>query len=390
VDADSRPAQPVHSARWNAPRPLADGYSVDIDTVSPTEWYGHVVRFGDANIYQVWQPADGPEARDTSTLLVRRHGEVAAAAEVRLFMVPLTRRGIAYVRWGPLWKRSGDPACLESLRQALRALYREYVVRRGLVLRVMPRLTLDEGTYQSTLPGAEGFLPVTHLRPERTLLLSLAPDLDVLRKGLASTWRRHLNKAERAGLTISEATTLESFDAFRVVYDDMVRRKGFVPWAAIDRHRQLQSALPEPLKMHVLLARRDGHLAGGLVYTAIGDTAIFLFGASNDLGMQTGAAFLLHWEAVKGLKERGIREYDLNGINRELNPGIYQFKNGLAGKHGREVTFVGQFQAFRRSPTNSIIMLLDRVWHRWRTRATTAAPPRPGPAAGPENGPPER
>jgi lipid II:glycine glycyltransferase (peptidoglycan interpeptide bridge formation enzyme) len=86
--------------------------------------------------------------------------------------------------------------------------------------------------------------------------------------------------------------------------------------------------------------------------------------------MQTSASYLLQWETVKLLKEMGIREYDLNGINPELNAGTYQFKRGLAGKNGREVTFVGQFQAFQGSLTNHGLLLLDRMRYRMRTLRT--------------------
>jgi len=356
-------------------RELADGYSAEIDSVSAAEWYGHVAAFGDASIYQLWQHAPGREGvQGVSRLLLRRRGNVVAAAEVRLFTVPLTNRGIAYVRWGPLWKRAGDRESLEVLRQALRALYGEYVVRRKMVLRIMPRLAIEHSPYFPGLALEEGFSPLDQRDPQRTLLMRLSADLDDLRRGLAPSWRRHLKKAEGAGLTVTAGSAPELFDDFIAVFNQMLERKRFAPGADIHKHRRIQTALPDELKMGVLLARKDGHPCAGLIYSAIGDTAIYLFGATNDIALQTSAAYLLQWEAVKLLKEKGVREYDLNGINAALNPGLYQFKTGLAGTSGTEVTFVGQLQGFGRSPVNHFLLLLDRIRHRMRASRSGERP----------------
>jgi lipid II:glycine glycyltransferase (peptidoglycan interpeptide bridge formation enzyme) len=43
------------------------------------------------------------------------------------------------------------------------------------------------------------------------------------------------------------------------------------------------------------------------------------------------------------MKQNGICSYDLGGINPALNPGGYKFKLGLAGKLGKDTSFVGQY-----------------------------------------------
>ena len=39
----------------------------------------------------------------------------------------------------------------------------------------------------------------------------------------------------------------------------------------------------------------------------------------------------LQWTLIKWLKERGVRWYDLGGIDPEGNPGVYSFKRGFSG-----------------------------------------------------------
>jgi hypothetical protein len=281
--------------------------------------------------------------------------------------------GIAYVRWGPLWKRGSGDTDPEIFRQALRAVRNEYVSRRGMILRVVPRLFVEDDPRSVQTLAEEGFSAFGHGRTERTLLLDTSVSMEELRRGLSSTWRRHLNKAEKSGLTLTSGTSLELFDEFIPLYHAMLQLKGFAPTTSIERHRSLQAVLPAHLAMDVVIARRDGEPCAGAVYSAIGDTALFVFGAVNEAGMGCSASYLVHWEVLRLLKQRGVLQYDLNGINPEANPGTFQFKHGLAGKHGRQVTFVGQSQTFERSIVNRALLVADGLRHtiRMRRAATT-------------------
>ena len=357
-------------------RPLADEYSVEVtDAREHRGWQQIVTSFADGNLYQVWQVArDGGRLSGVSRFLLKRGSDIVAAAEVRLFRLPLMARGIAYVRWGPLLRRTAEPIDREVLRQALRALRHEYVDRRGMVLRIVPRWFVEDDPSVSAVLSEEGFSQVPRRVPERSLVLDLTPDLEVIRKGLAQKWRNCLNKSEREGLIVENGSGLNLFDEFTALHDEMVARKKFAPTTSIPKHRELQDALDDELKMGIVLARRDGKACAGVVYSAIGDTALYLFGATNDLGLQVSGSYLLQWETVKLLKARQIRHYDLHGINPELNPGTYHFKKGLAGKTGREVNFVEQVQTYEASLTNYSLLLFER-WRERRRAPRVSTPP---------------
>jgi hypothetical protein len=356
--------------------PLSNGYTSEIDTIDARSWGEQVAAFSDANLYQLWQHQSLRERfTGVSRLLLRQREEVVAAAEVRLFAPPFIGSGIAYIRWGPLWKRTGAPADLEHFRYAIRAVRNEYVGRRGMVLRINPRLFAEEDQEGTKILEDEGFAPLTGSPVERTLLVDLAPALDRLRAGLDAKWRGHLNKAERAGLTLTVGTGPELFDEFMLLYGEMLERKQFEA-ADIDRHRRLQDVLAQGLKMGVAIARYEGKPCAGAIYSALGDTALYLFGATNEAGMRNSGSYLVQWELIKLLKQQGVRQYDLHGINIESNPGTYRFKKGLAGKHGREVTFAGRSQAFEPSILTYSLLLAERLRQRVRTpRAPAAASP---------------
>jgi len=336
-------------------------YRVQIDALDAHAWYDHVGVFGDANLYQMWQHGAGwGLLGSVSRLALTRGCEVISAAEVRLLRFPFTRGGMAYVFWGPLARRNGD-VNPTAYRQILRALRHEYVTRRGMILRINPRLIVEQDAESIQAFADEGFSPLTRQRRKRSLIVDLQPTLDDLRRNLDGKWRGHLSKAERSNLTMTCGTGLDMFDEFAAVYRRMLERKQFAPAADIQKHRQIQQVLPEHLKMRVVVARCDGQPCAGAIYSAVGDTAVYLFGATDEIGMRTSAAYLVQWDVLKALKANGVIRYDLNGIDPDRNPGTYIFKRGLAGKKAVDVTFAGQFQSTNFSLGNYSLLAAERL-----------------------------
>src|ERR1039458_5972828 len=104
-------------------RPLAPGYSSEIDSTDERTWCQLVSTFEDGNIYQTWPyGAVVGGRRNMGHLVLKSNGDVVAIAQARIKKVPVVRRGVAYVQWGPLWCRTGAEANVESFRQAVRAL----------------------------------------------------------------------------------------------------------------------------------------------------------------------------------------------------------------------------------------------------------------------------
>jgi lipid II:glycine glycyltransferase (peptidoglycan interpeptide bridge formation enzyme) len=353
-------------------KPLAPGYRSEVDSSDLGVWYEQLAAFSDASVYQLSHHASG--FSDVSRLLLKRDDAVVAAAEVRLFHLPVLKGGIAYVFWGPVWRRRGHAADPEVFTQALRALQNEFVGRRGMVLRINPRLVLETDTERLAALTAEGFEPVEHLATHRrSLILDLSPPLETLRSGLDKKWRNCLSKAERSGLTVTADTSLESFDAFTSLYEVLLQRKQFAPTADIAKHRRIQSAVPAHLKMGVVLASLEGEACAGALFSGLGDTGLYLFGATTDTGLRTNASYLVQWEVVRLLKEAGVSHYDLNGANPDTNPGTYHFKKGLAGKTGAEVTFGSPVQSREPSFQTSSVLMLERLKRRFQAARNRSA-----------------
>jgi hypothetical protein len=312
----------------------AERFDALVDQVSEGDWSSLLDGFADASIYQSW--AYGAVCwgeRQLSHLVLERNGVPVALAQLRVIRVPVLASGIAYLRWGPVCRPRGsswDPAIW---RRVTEALVREYVSRRGLVLRAVPNMFLQDSAAPSmTQIWKEcGLEERESARKYHTLRVHLTAPIEELRRQLSSRWRRQLNIAERNGLEVRDGQTDELYHQFLALYREMFDRKQFETSVDVEEFRRIQERLPATQKMRILICLAAGRPVAGLVLSTVGDTAIYLLAATGDQGLNTRGSYLLQWHAMQRLKEMGYEWYDLGGVNPEGNPGVFTFKSGMGG-----------------------------------------------------------
>lgn len=357
-------------------RALATGYTSETDSVGEQDWHRLLERFNDASIYQTWPyAATMAGGRVPGRLLLKKDGEVVAAAAVRITKAPALPLGVAYVYWGPVWRRAGQPADPECFRQAIRALRNEYVCRRRLILRVLPPLFEDGAPPGPATLVEEGLGPAPGDARRQTILMDLSPQLSAVRAAINPKWRRDLASAEKAGFEVSIGGSDALFAAFLPMYREMVSRKGFREPNDINRFRRVQRLLPDKFKLRIAICSSAAGPCAGLIWSAMGDTAIELFGATGGEGRRGKASYLLHWMAVGALKQDGIPTLNLNGINPITNPGGYMFKSRLAGALGKEVYLLGRFDAYPSRSAQAALRLADAVRKWYRAEGGASRPP---------------
>jgi len=307
---------------------------VEVDRATPDGWSAMLDLFEDASLYQTW--AYGSVrwgTKNLSHLVLRRNGEVAGMAQLRIVRPTRFRFGIAYLRWGPVChRRSGklDPEIVKSMAVALRV---EYAVKRRLYLEILPNAfsgSLRGDIFRAAF-GDFASKSSVGAAPYRTFVLELSSPIEDLRKNLNPKWRNKLNGASKNNLTIIEGDDLDKYHTFCEIYAQMWERKKFETSVSIDEFGRIQEQLPKSHRMRVLICQHEGQPVSAIVCSAMGDSAIYLLGATNDAGLSLKGAYLLQWEMIRWLKERGTRYYDLGGIDPEANSGVYSFKSGLSG-----------------------------------------------------------
>jgi lipid II:glycine glycyltransferase (peptidoglycan interpeptide bridge formation enzyme) len=165
--------------------------------------------------------------------------------------------------------------------------------------------------------------------------VDLSPSIEDLRKSLDPKWRNKLSGAEKNNLDVVQGKVCDGgsdpYRTFCLIYNQMRKRKTFETTVDVEEFGRIQQDLPERHRMRVLICEDRGVPVAGLVASAMGDSAIYLLGATSDDGLKSKGAYLLQWTMMKWLKEHGVRWYDLGGIDPEVNPGVYSFKKGFSG-----------------------------------------------------------
>lgn len=311
------------------------GWQVEVDRSTSTEWSQMLDLFNDANLYQTWAYGSVRWGeKNLSHLVLRSAGEVLGVAQVRVVRPTPFKFGMAYLRWGPIFERRGRPLDPEVAARMAQALEQEYVRKRKLFLKILPNALAGSPRAAAIQTAFCQFTPEPAVADNtyRTFVLDLSPSLEELRKKLDKKWRNQLSNAEKNGLKVITGTGNQEYQTFSIIYKEMRERKTFETTVDVDEFAHIQRELPEAQRMQVLICEDKGLPVAGIVASAMGDSAIYLLGATGDHGLKSKGAYLLQWTLVKWLKDQGIRAYDLGGIDPEGNPGVYHFKEGLSGR----------------------------------------------------------
>jgi len=349
----------------------ANHWQVEVDRCTAAEWADLLDLFADANLYQThaygavrW----GEE--NLSHIILRRDGEVVAVAQLRILRPAPVPFGVAYLRWGPLFRRIGQPLNGEAVSRMGAALEQEYVVRRKLLLRVIPQVASGSAEAAVLQAGLRRFQsdPEISGNSEHTFLLDLSSPLDELRRRLDKKWRNQLTSSEKRGLRIVSGTASKEYAVFAALYRQMRLRKTFETRVDVEEFGRIQQALPERHRLRIMIAYEGDVAIAGLVASAMGDTGIYLLGATGDAGLNAKGAYLLQWSLIAWLKEKGCTRYDLGGIDPASNPGVYHFKKGISGA---DVTYLPALMACRNSL--SFRLMKAGLAIRQRTRQRTGS-----------------
>lgn len=334
---------------------------VSVDRISKAEWERLLPEFDDASIYQTWSYGAVRWGQPNISHIVITDNDVIAAAQLRVIEIPFLKAGVAYLPWGPLWRRKKRPVNTDAFRKILDALKEEYVERRGLLLRISPNISEKDSEETIALLNQAGYRKNRKIKAYRTLTLDLSSNMTDIRKSLDQKWRNQLNRAERNNLKIIEGSEDELYQIFLRLQYEMYDRKGYVPGVDYNEFRHIQNDLPEPLKMRIFICVYEGKDGAAAIGSTIGDTGIYLLGATGNEGMKMKGAYLLQWRLLEVLKESGCKSYDLGGIDPDGNPGVYHFKSGISR---RETRHIGQFEVSRRT-SKLIVGSAERLSNLW-------------------------
>jgi lipid II:glycine glycyltransferase (peptidoglycan interpeptide bridge formation enzyme) len=311
-------------------------YFCEIDTVSKSDWEKIIDQFDDATLYQTWSyGAIRWGEKNISHMLLKKNGIIRAACQVHILLSPANIFSIGYITHGPLCCRKGEKEEKEEkeeiFRNAIEAIYQEYVLKRKMYLRIIPRaFDILDNNLRGILMEA-GFKRRDSIIPNKTLLNDTSLSLEDIRSQFHKTWRKNIGRAERNNFKLRDGTGDDLYNMFSDIYNEMYSRKQYKTDIDISEFYEIQKDLPANQKMHIMICMKDDVPAAGLVSSLIGNTAITILGATTDIGLKTYGAYFLRWKLFEQIKNKGLIYLDQGGIDKVKNPGGYTFKSGMGG-----------------------------------------------------------
>lgn len=202
---------------------------------------------------------------------------------------------------------------------------------------------------QVDIPGS--FTLAKQIQPQQTNQVELSGTEDELWEGLKSKYRRNIKKAKREQVEVESYTKSDqaSIGDFYTVMQTVAANTDFLA-PPITYFQTLANKFSEIGSYQLLVAKRQGELAGAYMLLADQQCSYELYGGVTLLGRDTEAGYLLKWQAMLAAKEQGRSRYDHWGTAPLLGDdfdkkhplyGISRFKSGFGGE---QIQFEKQLQ----------------------------------------------
>ncbi len=227
---------------------------------------------------------------------------------------------------GPVWFE--ERGSFDDFKQFLDCFSREFPKRLGRRIRFIPEVESTQSAKQ--LMQEYGYKPASQ-QGYQTIWLDLRPTIEDLRTGLKSKWRNMLRKAEKQDLEVRWSDEGENFSWLMTNYERDKREKGY-DGASLKTLVAMAAQFSRGKNMLIGTALLDNEPIAAIMLLNHGKSSTYQIGYTSETGRQKCAHHLLLWRALHELKERGINDFDLGGVNAQSAKGVKIFKQGLGGK----------------------------------------------------------
>jgi len=292
------------------------------------EWDGFITAHPEANFLQSWDFYEFHRSRgnDIVRRIARRGGKIVAAYAG---VVEAAKRGRHLaIAGGPIldWD---DKELVEAVFADMKS---EGERENCVFVRVRPQLELSPDSLELMKRLGLKKAPM-YLSVEYAGVLDLTKDEEEIKKGMRQRLRRALRKAEKAGITIEKSRNPEDIHEFYQIQLQTAGRHNFVAFSEDFLTKQFAAFAPND-EVVLYTAKLDGKTLAQNFMIFYGNEASYHYGVSSELGTKYSSAPLLHMEAMRDARKRGIKRYSFWGIVDEDDTkhrfyGVSQFKRGF-------------------------------------------------------------
>ena len=300
-----------------------------IDATDQKKWDKFVTSHDDANFLQSWAWGDFHEARKKT--VVRRialdNEEKIIAAYVG--QVETAKRGTYMaIAGGPIMDWSN-----KKLREAVFADIKEQAEKNHCVfVRIRPQIVENEKN--RALFKQLGLKPAPmYLSVEYAGILDISKPEEEILAGASQGLRRKIRKAQKNNITVTTSTDPKEIKTFYKIQLETAARQKFVEFSEDFLRKQFEAfAKYDEVKLYT--AKLGDEILAQNFMIFYGNEASYHYGVSTELGTKYSGAPLLHMQAMRDARERGIKRYNFWGITAENDTkhrfyGVSQFKRSF-------------------------------------------------------------
>jgi len=267
-------------------------------------------------------------------MLFRQDGNVVGGVLMMIQPLPLGLSRIAVAKWGPVLADNRSADAPRVYQRIVETLIGEYADRRGMMLSLLPKAAPAETNSAYEYLKARGFSEAGTLDFASRYIVYVPQDDEAMMKNFGQKWRYHLKKSIKAGLSFEHAGP-DELDTFSALYRAMCERKKFANHSAY--HDTIEALIATPvdaLRPELFFVRHEGRIIAGAIIFKAGDTAVYLYGATEDEALPLRAGYFMQYHVIRWLRDNtGATWYDLGGTDGFQ--GLHQFKKGLVGAMGQ-------------------------------------------------------
>lgn len=303
-----------------------------IDAKNRQQWDNFVTSHPEANFLQSWDFYEFHQSRGNQVvrrLVMDGDEEDSEILGAYAGVVEAAKRGRHLaIAGGPIldWEETD---LVEAVFQDMRGQGQKY---KCAFVRVRPQLEKSvqsmELMYRLGLVEAPMYLSV-----EFAGILNLEKDEEEIIKGMRQRLRRALRKAEKNEITVEKSTDPADIHEFYQIQLQTATRQGFVAFSE-DFFTKQFTAFAKHNEAVLYTAKYQGEILAQNFMIFYGNEASYHYGVSSELGTKLSGAPLLHMEAMRDARKRGIKRYNFWGIVEEDQTwhrfyGVSQFKRGF-------------------------------------------------------------
>lgn len=298
------------------------------DAKNKKEWDKFVTSHEEANFLQSWDFYEFHKARGEEIVrrVAEKDGKIVAAYAGEVEHAKRGRHmaiaGGPILDWGD---KKVVKAVFDDIKEQGKALNCVFV-------RVRPQCEDNEKDVKIFRDYGFKKAPM-YLSVEYAGVLDLNKSEEEIMIGMRQRLRRALRKGAKNNIEIEKSTDPKDIHTFYKIQLQTAKRHDFYAFSEDFLTKQFEAFAPNGEAV-LYTAKHDGEILAQNFMIFYGNEASYHYGVSSELGTKLSGAPLLHMEAMRDARERGIKRYNFWGIVGENDTkhrfyGVSVFKRGF-------------------------------------------------------------